>query len=101
MPSARRVQALLDSLGTGAARQPHLVSSLRGDAGVYLVQVLADRSAHVGDTRVVGIAGQDVDVEVEDLDRKSTRLNSSHHRISYAVFCLVVFWELRDRKSVV
>src|SRR3982074_2053456 len=24
----------------------------------------------------------------EDLDRKSTRLNSSHWRISYAVFCL-------------
>src|SRR5574342_900136 len=23
-----------------------------------------------------------------DVDRKSTRLNSSHHRISYAVFCL-------------
>src|SRR5574342_850522 len=23
-----------------------------------------------------------------DADRKSTRLNSSHHRISYAVFCL-------------
>src|SRR5574342_791220 len=23
-----------------------------------------------------------------DQDRKSTRLNSSHHRISYAVFCL-------------
>ena len=29
-----------------------------------------------------------------DLDRKSTRLNSSHYSISYAVFCL-------DRKSVV
>src|SRR5207248_10600298 len=25
---------------------------------------------------------------VEDLDRKSTRLNSSHRTISYAVFCL-------------
>src|SRR5574342_1111776 len=25
---------------------------------------------------------------LECLDRKSTRLNSSHHRISYAVFCL-------------
>src|SRR6266446_4156742 len=25
---------------------------------------------------------------VEHLDRKSTRLNSSHHVISYAVFCL-------------
>src|SRR5690242_21307211 len=26
--------------------------------------------------------------EVDDLDRKSTRLNSSHMSISYAVFCL-------------
>src|SRR5689334_24856461 len=26
--------------------------------------------------------------EVESLDRKSTRLNSSHSSISYAVFCL-------------
>src|SRR6202158_2580140 len=25
------------------------------------------------------------------VDRKSTRLNSSHHRISYAVFCLKKF----------
>src|SRR2546430_13734097 len=27
-------------------------------------------------------------VKTEDLDRKSTRLNSSHSQISYAVFCL-------------
>src|SRR5258708_20434578 len=27
-------------------------------------------------------------VKVEELDRKSTRLNSSHQIISYAVFCL-------------
>src|SRR3989442_5750923 len=27
-------------------------------------------------------------VQDEELDRKSTRLNSSHVRISYAVFCL-------------
>ena len=26
--------------------------------------------------------------KIEKKDRKSTRLNSSHHRISYAVFCL-------------
>src|SRR5574337_831613 len=26
--------------------------------------------------------------DVRDADRKSTRLNSSHHSISYAVFCL-------------
>src|SRR5574337_296080 len=28
------------------------------------------------------------DLEPDILDRKSTRLNSSHHSISYAVFCL-------------
>ena len=33
-------------------------------------------------------------LNIEPLDRKSTRLNSSHDDISYAVFCL-------DRKSVV
>src|SRR2546430_4824742 len=27
-------------------------------------------------------------VELDDRDRKSTRLNSSHSQISYAVFCL-------------
>src|SRR2546427_7684131 len=27
-------------------------------------------------------------IELEDRDRKSTRLNSSHSQISYAVFCL-------------
>src|SRR5256886_2901198 len=29
-----------------------------------------------------------LDLAGEDLDRKSTRLNSSHSQISYAVFCL-------------
>src|SRR3712207_8553717 len=29
-----------------------------------------------------------LDVQAFDLDRKSTRLNSSHANISYAVFCL-------------
>src|SRR2546430_12112860 len=28
------------------------------------------------------------DLHVEEVDRKSTRLNSSHSQISYAVFCL-------------
>src|SRR3712207_7424796 len=47
--------------------------------------------------RAVGLgeAGEDEDQETDqlgqdepDLDRKSTRLNSSHANISYAVFCL-------------
>src|SRR5688572_3378711 len=29
-----------------------------------------------------------LETEIEDRDRKSTRLNSSHSQISYAVFCL-------------
>src|SRR5206468_9878292 len=32
--------------------------------------------------------GQNEDILVLDQDRKSTRLNSSHDQISYAVFCL-------------
>src|SRR5206468_4876362 len=34
-----------------------------------------------------GFPGQKADPQA-DLDRKSTRLNSSHDQISYAVFCL-------------
>src|SRR3712207_6865303 len=35
--------------------------------------------------RLVGCQGL---VDLEEVDRKSTRLNSSHANISYAVFCL-------------
>src|SRR3712207_7518015 len=35
-----------------------------------------------------GLDGMPFDAAIEDLDRKSTRLNSSHANISYAVFCL-------------
>src|SRR3712207_7003232 len=38
---------------------------------------------------VVGVDGRlDRVADVVELDRKSTRLNSSHANISYAVFCL-------------
>src|SRR2546430_3429492 len=40
---------------------------------------------HASSPSVVGEAGSGCDV---DEDRKSTRLNSSHSQISYAVFCL-------------
>src|SRR5437773_6805360 len=35
-----------------------------------------------------GVNGRRVELVIEDKDRKSTRLNSSHITISYAVFCL-------------
>src|SRR5690606_41430996 len=46
------------------------------------LSVLMTRSTPIGVEVVVG------NHETFDLDRKSTRLNSSHVKISYAVFCL-------------
>src|SRR2546430_7713634 len=41
------------------------------------------------DGRAAGAARRDeADLDADDPDRKSTRLNSSHSQISYAVFCL-------------
>src|SRR5690606_39706537 len=35
-----------------------------------------------------GLVGREPQARAEEVDRKSTRLNSSHVKISYAVFCL-------------
>src|SRR5258707_9425520 len=51
------------------------------DAAVLALRVLA----HADD---VDVGGATVDQRRPDSDRKSTRLNSSHANISYAVFCL-------------
>src|SRR3712207_7450594 len=48
---------------------------------------LRDRSADVGQLDDVGIGGLGELAQLGE-DRKSTRLNSSHANISYAVFCL-------------
>src|SRR5690606_42151575 len=46
---------------------------------------------------VTGEDGYDGAGELTDEDRKSTRLNSSHVKISYAVFCLKK--KIKDEKS--
>src|SRR5690606_41790290 len=38
--------------------------------------------------RLAGAGRRRIDPRIEQQDRKSTRLNSSHVKISYAVFCL-------------
>src|SRR5947208_10166102 len=66
--------------GEGAAIQ--CIGALGGERGTARSRGEAARSAVVPDvgTRPGGVA--------VDEDRKSTRLNSSHQIISYAVFCL-------------
>src|SRR5207248_4857282 len=58
-----------------------LLLNRSGDGGkTWLTGGLTLVSAFTGNGRAKGSTGQ--------LDRKSTRLNSSHRTISYAVFCL-------------
>src|SRR3712207_8451956 len=80
---------LFRSVGTHVVQEVdhphhHAVDPLRVEAITILV---VDRSPHVCAARVAGVADPDFRV-IDAEDRKSTRLNSSHANISYAVFCL-------------
>src|SRR5690606_40075315 len=55
---------------------------VKAEGDVFLVGITDDAQDQLGDHVFVG------DVQVGARDRKSTRLNSSHVKISYAVFCL-------------
>src|SRR5687768_18104462 len=57
---------------------------VRQDADVQHVRIGEDHVRAAPDGGAVPLGG----VAVVDRDRKSTRLNSSHGYISYAVFCL-------------
>src|SRR5207245_2628623 len=70
---------LLDHHADAAARDAALVAQLLLDVERH-VDRDRERQAHEA-------AGAAVDLRI-DADRKSTRLNSSHGSISYAVFCL-------------
>src|SRR2546426_8402937 len=56
-----------------------------------------ERLEHEGIMIVTGFAAERVTCEARD--RKSTRLNSSHLVISYAVFCLKKKKKIRQRMS--
>src|SRR5947209_3233855 len=82
--------ATIDSLVQVAAQdslptEPLVQKALEGGAKhVAAPRVVA--AVQVGLTQLRD--GRDLLVRAGDLDRKSTRLNSSHANISYAVFCL-------------
>src|SRR5690606_41621341 len=76
------------SVGLGVAQPTPLARPSRRphDAGNTEVRVRAvvQRVREAS----VQVAGEEVGAIGAGLDRKSTRLNSSHVKISYAVFCL-------------
>src|SRR5688572_32442668 len=49
---------------------------------------------------VTAVDGTSIPVDAESVDRKSTRLNSSHSQISYAVFCLKKKKNLKYFKAI-
>src|SRR3712207_8572446 len=82
------IQSLVD---TGLRVDPHIVHGWWKDTGQVQDMLEANRLILDDlDTRIDGELDEDCRVEgrVVVEDRKSTRLNSSHANISYAVFCL-------------
>src|SRR5690349_23632804 len=66
-----------------------LFRSVSEEANEALAQqhrILGDHDPHGSSARTT--VGPPSGLETESVDRKSTRLNSSHVEISYAVFCL-------------
>src|SRR3712207_7171873 len=82
--AALLVEALADSATL-------LVDALADSAAALLVDALADSAALLVEALADSAAALLVEALADSatlLDRKSTRLNSSHANISYAVFCL-------------
>src|SRR5947208_980251 len=67
---------------------PEMREIQQSGAPNLVLDVRSDRSFADSDLRALGALRIPPDRAVERLDRKSTRLNSSHQIISYAVFCL-------------
>src|SRR2546430_12541599 len=61
---------------------------LRGSSSGMPASTLPTRSPPTSAPLVKMPPPRRAKIEISDADRKSTRLNSSHSQISYAVFCL-------------
>src|SRR5687768_17810290 len=72
-----------------------LVVAVNSDASVRRLGKGDDRPLNALEDRMAVLAA----LACVDLDRKSTRLNSSHGYISYAVFCLKKKKKEKDRRT--
>src|SRR3712207_9001991 len=60
----------------------------KGNFPLAPLDIKAMREIADAELQKMGIVVKDINQPIGTLDRKSTRLNSSHANISYAVFCL-------------
>src|SRR2546430_8954562 len=72
--------------GSDAADQPEVSRQVVAEVG--LVEVRQERGLLIETRRQAAGEWTDEVDRAARVDRKSTRLNSSHSQISYAVFCL-------------
>src|SRR5690606_41673594 len=81
----RKPAAVLNSPLQHSLPEPLLTLVLQADTGERrrLLRVLEQATQIAGFEKAVSVMNQ-----ITSSDRKSTRLNSSHVKISYAVFCL-------------
>src|SRR5690348_17537589 len=80
--------SLHDALPISLARQARI-------QGNVVLHAIIDKDGRVGELQV--ISGHPLLVQ----DRKSTRLNSSHPSISYAVFCLKKKKKKKSRSTII
>src|SRR3989442_5886011 len=72
-------------------RVSEMLTGTRGDVAIKIFDpdlARLDTAAQAVAARMRAVAGASEVIAPSNRDRKSTRLNSSHVRISYAVFCL-------------
>src|SRR5699024_12042028 len=78
-----------DVTGVIGSKPPHILSAEARKKPVEIKDMFIDIGASSKEeAEEFGVQPGDSAVPYFELDRKSTRLNSSHVSISYAVFCL-------------
>src|SRR2546427_9447625 len=87
--SARKLRTLLTLLGLiiGVTSLILVMTLIQGANG-YVEARIANLGTDIFQVSKVPLATTDFQEILKARDRKSTRLNSSHSQISYAVFCL-------------